>query len=307
MRLAFLILMIASLKCSGQAENEKPGERFWDRFKKDSLLSFRSSKGYLPCLIHNLGRQATFPLRLKGNNFEYIAGISAVTGGLILIDERIDKQFKSLKSRSRFLYDFDPRFTELGDYYGYILLAGYGGYTLMFHKYYGFRTALLASQAAITAGTWIRVGKLLSGRMRPGETYNDPEFPHGHWFGPFAQLNSKYNSNRGAGNFDAFPSGHTGAAFAIATVFAKRYKDSKAVPVIVYSLATLVGVSRFVEHDHWASDVFLGGVIGYFCGKEVVNNDNRVFGNEQHRNKIHSSVFPTQQDGINGIGFRMIF
>jgi len=69
--------------------------------------------------------------------------------------------------------------------------------------------------------------------------------------------------------FDAFPSGHTATAFSIATVFATQYKDIKAIPVICYSTATLVGISRLTEHEHWASDVFVGGIMGYLCGNKL--------------------------------------
>jgi PAP2 superfamily. len=37
-------------------------------------------------------------------------------------------------------------------------------------------------------------------------------------------------------------------------------------------MATLVGISRLTERAHWASDVFVGGLIGYVCGKQVVAN-----------------------------------
>ena len=70
--------------------------------------------------------------------------------------------------------------------------------------------------------------------------------------------------------YDAFPSGHTSMAFSIATVYAKMYDDYLAVPVIAYSAASLVGLSRLTEHAHWASDVFVGAVLGYCCGNQAV-------------------------------------
>ena len=94
----------------------------------------------------------------------------------------------------------------------------------------------------------------------------------------------------------------------MATVIAKQYKEYKAVPVIMYSIAGFVGVSRMVEHHHWASDVFLGGVIGYFCGKQVVDNENKLFPNNKSADKkFRSYIFPASQDGINGLGWAMIF
>ena len=76
--------------------------------------------------------------------------------------------------------------------------------------------------------------------------------------------------------YDVYPSGHTAYAFSIATVFATQYSDIKAVPIISYSLATLVGISRLTEHQHWSSDVFVGALSGYLCGKKVVANFNKT-------------------------------
>jgi hypothetical protein len=77
-------------------------------------------------------------------------------------------------------------------------------------------------------------------------------------------------------SYDAFPSGHTATAFSIATVFATQYSDIKAVPILCYSAATAVGISRLTEHEHWASDVFVGALIGYLSGKQVVQNFRRI-------------------------------
>jgi len=34
-------------------------------------------------------------------------------------------------------------------------------------------------------------------------------------------------------------------------------------------------LSRITENKHWASDVFVGAVLGYLCGRQVVNNYHR--------------------------------
>ncbi len=312
MRALFLsIILCYSLLTFGKEPSDTSSQDFQSfkqKFKRDSVLSFHSPKGYFPSLIHNIGQQATFPLRMGGRQFVVLGSTTIISAALIKYDEQIDKQFRPVKEKNLLINNVSPEFTELGDYYGYMLLAGFGTYSIAFNNYKGFRTSLLASQAAITAGLWIRVGKVLTGRMRPGNTYDDPEFKSDHWFGPFSQFSKKYNLHRGAGAFDAFPSGHTGSIFAMATVIAKQYKEYKAVPVIMYSIAGFVGVSRMVEHHHWASDVFLGGVIGYFCGKQVVDNENKLFPNNKSADKkFRSYIFPASQDGINGLGWAMIF
>lgn len=38
----------------------------------------------------------------------------------------------------------------------------------------------------------------------------------------------------------------------------------------------MVGISRLIEHQHWASDVFVGGIMGYLCGRQVVAHYNKM-------------------------------
>lgn len=74
------------------------------------------------------------------------------------------------------------------------------------------------------------------------------------------------------------PSGHTTTAFAVATVIADQYgDDSLLVPVIAYGLASLTAWSRVYDNSHWASDVFIGAIVGHFTGKAVSGKlkDNR--------------------------------
>ncbi len=143
----------------------------------------------------------------------------------------------------------------------------------------GVQTSLLATQAMITSGIWVQIIKQLTGRERPKASYMFSQIEGGKWHGPFAKFLEKSADDRSGFSYDAFPSGHTATAFSIATVFATQYSDTKAVPVIFYSAATLVGISRLTEHEHWASDVFVGAIFGYLSGKQVVRNFKRTHQN----------------------------
>jgi len=61
----------------------------------------------------------------------------------------------------------------------------------------------------------------------------------------------------------SFPSGHTIAAFSVATVFARRYRNHRWAPWVAYGLAGTVAFSRLTLREHFPSDVFVGGVLGY--------------------------------------------
>jgi len=67
----------------------------------------------------------------------------------------------------------------------------------------------------------------------------------------------------------SFPSGHTAAAFSLATVWAhERPRDRE----LVYALAVLTGLSRISLKQHWPSDVFWGAAIGIAAGN-AANRD----------------------------------
>jgi len=95
--------------------------------------------------------------------------------------------------------------------------------------------------------------KLLFQRHRP-EAYTAPPDAW-RWEGPV----------RGATGNYSFVSSHAFSAFAWATVTAKSV-ESKALRVILYSLAGSVGISRVMAGRHWASDVVAGSALGWFTG-----------------------------------------
>ena len=81
---------------------------------------------------------------------------------------------------------------------------------------------------------------------------------------------------RGFGNDDyrSFPSGHSTAAFAFASIISAEtshwWPDSRwIVGPIMYGAATLTGVSRIYNNQHWASDVLAGAAIGTLTGIKV--------------------------------------
>jgi membrane-associated phospholipid phosphatase len=71
---------------------------------------------------------------------------------------------------------------------------------------------------------------------------------------------------------DSFPSGHAAGSFAVAAVFSYEYHDHIAVPIVAYSLATLVDASRLGARQHWLSDVFVGSAVGFMSGRYVYKN-----------------------------------
>jgi membrane-associated phospholipid phosphatase len=208
-----------------------------------------------------------------------------ITSSLILIDNDIDEWARVQKQKHSWVNKSSPIITQLGGNWGAYSVVGIGLLNAAFKNQKGVETSLLATQAIITSGVWVHMIKLLSGRERPEANYIFSRSEGGKWYGLFAQFNQDLEPKNPGSSYDSFPSGHTATAFSIATVFASQYKDIKAIPVLCYSAATLVGVSRLTEHKHWASDVFAGALLGYVCGKQVVS----------HFNKTHQETFVPAQ------------
>ncbi len=61
--------------------------------------------------------------------------------------------------------------------------------------------------------------------------------------------------------YTSFPSGHSTFAFTTATTFTS-ISNKKIVPIIAYTLAASVALSRIHDNRHWPSDVLAGAAIG---------------------------------------------
>jgi membrane-associated phospholipid phosphatase len=65
----------------------------------------------------------------------------------------------------------------------------------------------------------------------------------------------------------SFPSGHTSAAFASATVLQRHYGWKVGIPA--YAIAGYVGGSRLAENRHFPSDVWFGAAVGIAAARAV--------------------------------------
>jgi len=117
-------------------------------------------------------------------------------------------------------------------------------------------------RAVLVSGAITAVAKGTVGRARPFAAPGDPDvFSPGHGF-----TNASLAS---------FPSGHTSAAFATATVLARELNANHPghtwlVNSLLFGGATFVGFSRVYERQHWPSDVIAGAALGSITGYEVV-------------------------------------
>ena len=110
--------------------------------------------------------------------------------------------------------------------------------------------------SAITGAT-----KIIAGRARPRISKDNARN-----FGFFRGLKGD--------NYESFPSGHTTAAFAFASLVTAEtsHWNSESrwiVGPLMFGAASLTGVSRIYNNAHWASDVIAGAAIGTLTGVKV--------------------------------------
>ncbi len=127
----------------------------------------------------------------------------------------------------------------------------------------------------LTAGLVTNLLKPAVGRRRPSDS--DDAFA----FDPL--------SNR-----DAWPSGHTAMAFALATSLGDELHFTPAT-VLLYGAAGLTSWSRLNDNRHWGSDVLAGALVGITSAK-LMNGRWRVFG-------ISAPRFLLEPRGV-GVGMR---
>ncbi len=242
-------------------------------------------KNYFVLLGSDLKQEFTKPFHMTRRDWLNLGKFAAVATAVSFADEPIQKFSVKLMRNKPALQNISSYTTKFGSTYETYTLASFAAYGLIFKKPKMINTTLLATQAYITGAALEGVVKFLSGRTRPS-AYAPNEEAEPKFGGPFSKGSKNANGSK---QYSSFPSGHTTVAFAAATVFAKEYKDKVYVPVVAYSAATLIGLSRITENKHWATDVLTGAVIGYMAGKNVVNNYHRyakLKGQRQNKNMV---------------------
>ena len=248
---------------SGQINNINP-----KAYTETTQITF---KNYFVLLGSSLKQEFTKPFHMTKKDWGNFGKFAAVTVALSFADEPIQREALKFRNRNTAVNDISKYVTNFGGIYEGYTLAALGAYGFVFKNEKMKTTTLLATQAYITAGALESVLKFVSGRTRPS-FYGPDEVAEPRFLGPFSKSGVDAS---GKNTYSSFPSGHTTVAFAAATVFASEYKNKPIVPVIAYSAATLIGLSRITENKHWTTDVLVGAAVGYLAGKNVVNNYHR--------------------------------
>ncbi len=197
------------------------------------------------------------PARISKKDGCKLLIFSGITAGLIFhFDEKIYDNSKSGKDEfPNIIFD---KFSEIG--------RGYGSSGMnVYYLFGGLCSSMAASELLLedekllqTSGllaesfvfTLFVTGslKMICGRERP---YNEN--------GPTVFDFFSFSNEKA---YRSMPSMHTSCTFAMMTVIAKQY-DQLWIKIPAYTFALSVAVQRIVDKQHWTSDVFVGGIIGY--------------------------------------------
>ena len=217
-----------------------------------------SWKLLLPNLISDQERIWTFPARLvQEQNWISTTAVLGTTAGLLALDPTEAAYFRRTSTFRSFNNIFTGNATVVGTIAAPVSLYAIG---LIRKDSKMQRTALFAGEAVADAEILTTVLKDATKRVRPAGV------PAGgnYWDSWFESSGSLLRGN------GSFPSGHTIAAFSVATVIARRFGNHRWVPYAAYGLAAVVGFSRLSLSAHFLSDVFMGGALGYSISRFTV-------------------------------------
>jgi len=114
------------------------------------------------------------------------------------------------------------------------------------------QTCLLSAESLLITELIVQAGKISFGRARPYTLEGSSSFH------PFTLK----------GDWQSFPSGHSSAAWALASTLSSR-TEKHYLQVLFYSLATGVSLSRLILDKHFASDVVASSLLGYYIGRKI--------------------------------------
>jgi membrane-associated phospholipid phosphatase len=192
----------------------------------------------------------TSPFHTTKKDIKWWVLAGAATGALIATDQWTVKQLPNSSSQ----VSVSTWGSRLGSAYSLIpISAGFYFIGTGTHEERFRETGLLGFEALIDATVVVEAVKLVADRARPLESDGKGHF----WDSP----NGRWNSG--------FPSGHSISTWALASVIAHQYPHPRIIPIVAYSLASIVVVARVGARQHFPGDAVAGSAMGWFIGDFV--------------------------------------
>lgn len=187
----------------------------------------------------------TSPAHIRLSDATWLVPLGGIAAGLFATD----RQYSASLSQNPSTIRRDRNFSNAG----VASLAGVGAglylFSYPFHNEHWRETGFLAGEAALNSLITVEALKFATGRERPYQENGD-----GHFF----------SSSSGR----SFPSEHSAVAWSIAGVIAHEYPGPLP-KILAYGMASAISFSQVHARQHFPSDVFLGGVMGYLISEGV--------------------------------------
>ena len=198
---------------------------------------------YFADLLQDQKSIYTSPAHIRLSDASWLVPFGGITAGLFATDSEYSASLSQNPSTLRHYKTFSN--AGLASLVG----AGAGLYVFSYpaHNVHWRETGFLAGEAALNSLITVEALKYATGRERPYQGNGDGRFFSGG---------------------TSFPSEHSAAAWSIAGVIAHEY--SGPLPkILAYGMASAVSFSRVHAREHFPSDVFIGGVLGYMISGSV--------------------------------------
>jgi hypothetical protein len=251
----FLALIVSTESTYAQTANPpaqagpavgQPSTRKTAQAAKRSL-----ERDFFKNLLHDQEVIWTSPIRIRLSDAVWLAPLAGGTVALVSTDHATTEEGLEFSANPTHAA-VSNAISDMGSAYA---TAGVCGAFYLFGRIdnnaRSRETGLLAAEALIDAAIVGEVIKEIAQRPRPHSANEPGQFFEG-------------------GN--SFPSGHSLAAFSVATVVAMEYHKHVWVGVIAYTLASMVAVSRFTGSNHFLSDILVGSAIGFGAGRYVYHS-----------------------------------
>lgn len=198
-----------------------------------------------------------FPGKLvKGQHWIPAVTIVGVTSALMATDPNTAPTFRTTNSFSG--YNRVLSGTNTGAFIAAVPASIYA-IGLIKKDSYAQSTALLAAEAFADGFALDLAFKGITGRKQPLQYSGN---------GPYAD--SFFNGTHNPFHSGGFYSVHAMAATSVAAVIAHRYRKHRWVPFVAYGLAGAISFSRISGSNHFPSDVFFGGAMGFVIARYAV-------------------------------------
>ncbi|HEY6047031.1 MAG TPA: phosphatase PAP2 family protein, partial [Pyrinomonadaceae bacterium] len=191
------------------------------------------------------------PFHLHERDGRWLAPIGLGAAALIATDQRTGDEMAESTGQlnaSR-IVSYAGSAYGVGAVAGAFYIAGRAG-----HDPRARETGVLGAEALLDSAIVVTALKEITQRTRPSGGRSRSDFFDGG---------------------SSFPSGHSIEAWSLATIVANEYHDHAAVQIAAYGIASAVSVARFTGHNHYLSDVLVGGALGYGIGKYVYATHHR--------------------------------